>query len=178
MCPNEPWPALRLPPFTSETRSRRSFHSAVTSCLSGRIVTFNLQEITRNYITFVGMYLIIKPSEEKLSQIEEADVDIATGVFLLVPKRDQEHDPASTPPNELLDQFGRKRLICLVMLRHFLQDFSFPAPVKSKFLSMMHCKCRCHETHQFSSICEGASTKSRATLVPWKRENCVRLSKP
>ena len=81
MCPNEPWPALRLPPFTSETRSRRSFHSAVASCLSRQIVHSNLQENMRDQLTFAGMHLIVKPSEEKLPQIEETDVDIATEEF-------------------------------------------------------------------------------------------------
>jgi hypothetical protein len=81
MCPNEPWPALRLPPFTSETCSRRSFHSAVASCLSRRIVHSNLQENIRIQLTFAGMHLIVKPSEEKLPQVEETDVDIAAEEF-------------------------------------------------------------------------------------------------
>lgn len=81
MCPNEPWPALRLPPFTSETRSRRSFHSAVASCLSRQIVHSNLQENIRDQLTFAGMYLIVKPREEKLPQVEETDVDIAAEEF-------------------------------------------------------------------------------------------------
>jgi hypothetical protein len=79
MCPNEPWPALRLPPFTNETRSRRSFHNAVTSSLSRRIVLTNLHRVLRtNQLTFVGMHPIVKPREEKLPQVEEADIDIAT----------------------------------------------------------------------------------------------------
>jgi hypothetical protein len=81
MCPNEPWPALRLPPFTSETRSRRSFHSAVTSCLSRQIVYSNVQENIRDQLTFAGMHLIVKPCEEKLPQVQETDIDIAAEEF-------------------------------------------------------------------------------------------------
>jgi hypothetical protein len=81
MCANEPWPAQRLPPFTSETRSRRSFHSAVTSSLSRQIVHSNLQENIHDQLTFAGMHLIVKPSEEKLPQVEETDVDITTEEF-------------------------------------------------------------------------------------------------
>jgi hypothetical protein len=77
MCPNEPWPALRLPPFTSETRSRRSFHSAVASCLSRQNVHSNFKRNTRNQLTFAGMNFEVEPSEEKLPQVEEADVDVA-----------------------------------------------------------------------------------------------------
>ena len=81
MCPNEPWPALRLPPFASETRSRRSFHNAVTSCLSRQIVHSNFQDNIRDQLTLASMHLIVKPSEEKLPQVEKTDVDIAAEEF-------------------------------------------------------------------------------------------------
>jgi hypothetical protein len=77
MCPNEPWPAERLPPSTSETCWRRSFHSAVASCFSGRIVYSIVPENICNRLTFAGMHLVVEPSEEKLPQVEETDVDIS-----------------------------------------------------------------------------------------------------
>jgi hypothetical protein len=81
MCPNEPWPAQRLPPSTSETRWRRSFHSAVASCFSGKIVYSIIPENIRDRLTLAGMHLVVKPSEEKLPQVEETDVDIAAEEF-------------------------------------------------------------------------------------------------
>lgn len=81
MCPNEPWPAQRLPPFIRETRSRRSLHSADTSCLSKQTVHSNLQENIRDRLTFAGMHLIVKPCEEELPQVGETDVDIAAEEF-------------------------------------------------------------------------------------------------
>ena len=116
MCPNEPWPALRLPPFTSETRSRRSFHNAVASSLSRQIVHSNLQESIHDQLTFAGVHLIVKPSEEKLPQEEETDVDIAAEEFGESAQILAKSTPCrSTPSNESCDQFIRKRLIRLVM---------------------------------------------------------------
>ena len=119
MCPNEPWPALRLPFFTSETRSRKSFHSAVTSCLSREIVHSYLQENIRDQLTFC-MHVIVKPSEGKLPQVEETDVDVAARESCKLVQKADKYTTVSTPSNELGDQFSRKRLICLVVPRHFL----------------------------------------------------------
>ena len=118
---------MRLPYFTNETCSRRSFHSAVTSCLSRRIVhSDSSQKHSGDQLTFARMYLVVKPSEEKLPQIEETDIDIAAERFREL--EGQVYNRSSTPSNEPFDQFIRKGLICLVMLRHLLQDFRFPTP--------------------------------------------------
>ena len=170
MCPNEPWPALRLPPFTSETRSRRSFHSAVTSCLSRQIVHSNIQENIHDQLTCASMHLIVKPSEEKLPQVEETDVDVAAeelgksiqtvakGTTMSV--HTFERALRSIHPKALYSSCNASTL-----------SLTLEVPSTCQTDIRMQSKCRCHKMHQFSSICEGASTKSRATLVPWKREN-------
>ena len=120
MCPNEPWPAERLPPSTSEIRWRRSFHSAVASCLSGRIVYFIIPENSCGRLTFAGMHLVVEPSEEKLPQVEETDVDITARELGKLVQKGQMYNRSSIPSNELCNEIARKRLIGLVMPRHFL----------------------------------------------------------
>ena len=70
----------------------------------------------------------IEPSEENLPQVRQADVDIAT--WKGINAGGEVNGFAGTPLDKLFDQLMRKWLIRLVMLRHFLQDFGFPAPIK------------------------------------------------
>ena len=127
---------------------------------------------TRNQLTFAGMHFEVKPSEEKLPQEEETDVDIAAEEFgesaqilaksTTMPEHTFERALRSIHPKAPHSSCNALTLFLTLWV---------PSTCQTEI--RMHSRCQCHKMHQFSSICEGASTKSRATLVPWKRENCV-----
>jgi hypothetical protein len=77
--------------------------------------------------------------------------------------RSQKNSIKHRPFHNLLDEFGGQRLGSLVMARHLLENLGLPAPDPQCLYQYPIAEWG-YYSYQFSSICEGASTKSLATL--------------